>query len=76
MCTMCSEQESSEPLNPLDRRSFLRGSAAITAMTLLERLAHADALTRAQRDKLSSRRRFGADEKGQQALLFGQARRP
>ncbi len=58
MCAECSEQELSQPLTPLHRRSFLRASAAITATTFLgagalSGIAHADALTKAQRDKLS-----------------------
>jgi carbonic anhydrase len=58
MCAECSEQELSQPLMPLHRRSFLRASAAISATTFLgagalSGIAHADALTKAQRDKLS-----------------------
>ena len=58
MCAECSEQELSQPLGPLHRRSFLKASAAITATTFLgagalSGIAHADALTKAQRDKLS-----------------------
>jgi carbonic anhydrase len=58
MCAKCSEQIIRQPLNHLHRRSFLKKSAAITAMTFLgagalSRIALADALTKAQRDKLS-----------------------
>ena len=58
MCAKCSEQEIRQPLNPLHRRSFLKKSAAITAMTFagagaLSGIALADALTKVQRDKLS-----------------------
>jgi carbonic anhydrase len=58
MCEKCSEHEANQPLSPLHRRSFLRASAAITAMALvgagaLSGVARADALTKAQRDKLS-----------------------
>ncbi len=58
MCTMCDDQETSQPLNRLHRRRFLKASAAITAMAfagagVLSDIAHADALTKAQRDKLS-----------------------
>jgi carbonic anhydrase len=58
MCEKCSEHEANHLLNPLHRRGFLKASAAITAMTLvgtgaLSGVAHADALTKAQRDKLS-----------------------
>ena len=58
MCAECSEKELSQALSPLHRRSFLRASAAITATTFLgagalSGIAHADALTKAQRDKLS-----------------------
>jgi carbonic anhydrase len=58
MCEKCSEHEANQLLNPLHRRSFLKASAGIAAMALvgtgaLSGVAHADALTKAQRDKLS-----------------------
>ena len=58
MCAECSEQEARLSLNPFHRRSFLKKFAAITAMAFvgtgaLSGVAHADALTKAQRDKLS-----------------------
>ena len=76
MCTTCSEQESGQPLTPLDRRSFLRGSAAITAMTLLgagalSGIAHADALTKAQRDKLSPDDVLALMKKGNKRFYSG-----
>jgi carbonic anhydrase len=58
MCEKCSEDEANQLLNPLHRRSFLKATAGIAAMALvgagaLSGVAHADALTKAQRDKLS-----------------------
>jgi carbonic anhydrase len=55
---MCADQETGQPANCLHRRSFLKASGAITAMTFvgfgaLSSIAHAAALTKAQRDKLS-----------------------
>jgi hypothetical protein len=57
---MSSEHNTGEPLGHLHRRSFLRTSGAITAMAFvgvgtLSSTARADALTKAQRDKLSQR---------------------
>src|SRR5713101_2253512 len=54
---MCAERENGQPLHHLHRRSFLKASGA-TAMAFvsigaLSTIAHADALTKAQRDKLS-----------------------
>ena len=58
MCIGCANREANQPLNRFHRRSFLKTSAAITAMAVvgagaLSGIAHADALTKAQRDKLS-----------------------
>jgi len=58
MCAECSEQEARQPINSFHRRNFLITSAAITAMAFvgagaLSGIAHADALTKVQRDKLS-----------------------
>ncbi len=55
---MCAEQETGQGLGCLHRRSFLKASSAITAMAFvgvgaLGSIAYADALTKAQRDKLS-----------------------
>jgi carbonic anhydrase len=55
---MCTDQETSQPLDCLHRRSFLKASSAVTAMAFvgagaLSSIAYADALTKAQRDKLS-----------------------
>src|ERR1700730_15807306 len=58
MCMECTNREANQPLNRFHRRSFLRASATMTAMAFvglgpLSGIAHADALTKAQRDKLS-----------------------
>jgi carbonic anhydrase len=58
MCAECADRKTSQSLYRLRRRSFLKASAAITAMALVgvgahSCIAHADALTKAQRDKLS-----------------------
>jgi carbonic anhydrase len=58
MCRQCAEQEVRQFPDRIERRSFLKGSAAMAAMAFtaagtLSSLAHADALTRAQRDKLT-----------------------
>jgi carbonic anhydrase len=58
MCAKCSKQETSQPLTRLHRRSFLKASGAIAATAivgagLLSDIAYADALTKAQRDRLS-----------------------
>jgi carbonic anhydrase len=58
MSAKCADQETSQPLNGLHRRSFLRTSAALTATAFVDAgalsgIAHADALTKVQRDKLS-----------------------
>lgn len=55
---MCTEQNTSRLVDRFHRRNFLKFSGAITAMTLvgagaLSSIAYADALTKAQRDKLS-----------------------
>ena len=55
---MCADQESGQFLDRLHRRNFLKTSGAITAMAIvgtgvLSSIAQADALTKAQRDKLS-----------------------
>jgi carbonic anhydrase len=76
MCAECSEHKTGQPLNPLHRRSFLRASAAITAMALvgagaLGGTAHADALTKAQRDKLSPDDILALMKKGNKRFYSG-----
>ena len=66
---MCTEQKIGQPVDRLHRRSFLKASGAVTAMAFigagaLSSIAYADALTKAQRDKFSSRRHSGANEEG------------
>jgi carbonic anhydrase len=67
---MCTEQETGQLVDCLHLRSFLKASGAIAAMAFvgagaLSSVAHADALTKAQRDKLSPDDIFSANEKGQ-----------
>ena len=55
---MCARDETCRHLDHLPRRTFLRGSGAITAMAFvgtgtLNTIAYADALTKAQRDRLT-----------------------
>jgi carbonic anhydrase len=55
---MCAEQKTDQPHDRLHRRSFLKASGAIASMAFvstgsLSSIARADALTKAQRDKLS-----------------------
>lgn len=55
---MCTERDSGQAVEHLHRRSFLKASGAIAAMAFagagsLGSIAYADALTKAQRDKLS-----------------------
>ena len=55
---MCTERDSGQVVEHLHRRSFLKASGAIAAMTFagagsLSSIAYADALSKAQRDKLS-----------------------
>ena len=55
---MCTERDSGQVVEHLHRRSFLKASGAVAAMTFagvgsLGSIAYADALTKAQRDKLS-----------------------
>lgn len=76
MCVECSEQEARQPLNPFHRRSFLKGFAAINAMALIgagafSSIAHADALTRAQRDKLSPDDILALMKKGNKRFYSG-----
>jgi carbonic anhydrase len=76
MCTECLAQEDRQPNNPLPRRSFLKASAAITAMAFvgtgaLSGAAHADALTKAQRDKLSPDEVLALMKKGNKRFYSG-----
>src|ERR1700719_2742552 len=55
---MSAEHETCQPLDHLHRRSLLKASGAITAMAfmgtgMLSSIAYADALTKAQRDRLT-----------------------
>ena len=76
MCTECSKLETSRPPTPLPRRSFLKASAAITALAFvgaeaLSGTAHADALTKAQRDKLSPDEVLALMKKGNKRFYSG-----
>jgi carbonic anhydrase len=77
MCTECLAQENRQPHNhPLPRRSFLKASAAMTAMAFvgagaLSGAAHADALTKAQRDKLSPDEVLALMKKGNKRFYSG-----
>src|SRR5476651_932446 len=76
MCVECVEQETGQPLDSLHRRSFLKASAAITAMAVvgtgaLSSIAYADALTKAQRDKLSPNDILALMKKGNKRFYTG-----
>jgi len=76
MCTECLEQEDRQPNNPFPRRSFLKASAAMTAMAFVgagafSGAAHADALTKAQRDKLSPDEVLALMKKGNKRFYSG-----
>ena len=76
MCAVCSEQELSQPLTPLHRRRFLKASAAIAATAFLgagalSGIARADALTKAQRDKLSPDDILALMKKGNKRFYSG-----
>ena len=73
---MCAEQETGRPLDGLHRRSFLKASGAITAMAFvgagaLSSIAYADALTKAQRDKLSPDDILALMKKGNKRFYTG-----
>ena len=73
---MCAHQETSQPLGCLNRRSFLKASGAITATALvgagaLSSIAYADALTKAQRDKLSPDDVLALMKKGNKRFYTG-----
>jgi carbonic anhydrase len=73
---MCIEQKTGQLADRLHRRSFLKASGAITAMTFvgagaLSSIAYADALTRAQRDKLSPDDILALIKKGNKRFYTG-----
>ena len=73
---MCAQQETGQPLDCLHRRSFLKASGAITAMAFvgagaLSSIAYADALTKAQRDKLSPDDVLALMKKGNKRFYTG-----
>jgi carbonic anhydrase len=76
MCSRCDYQEAGQPLNHLHRRSFLKASATITAMAIVgagafSNIAYADALTKAQRDKLSPDEILALMKKGNKRFYSG-----
>jgi carbonic anhydrase len=76
MCIECANREANQPLNRFDRRSFLKSSATMTAMAFvglgaLGGIAHADALTKAQRDKLSPDDILALMKKGNKRFYTG-----
>jgi carbonic anhydrase len=73
---MCTEQNTSRLGDRLQRRRFLKLSGAVTAMTLvgagtLSSIAYADALTKAQRDKLSPDDILALMKKGNKRFYTG-----
>ena len=73
---MCIEQKTSPLVDHFHRRSFLKASGAITAMTFvgsgaLSSIAYADALTKAQRDKLSPDDILALMKKGNKRFYTG-----
>ena len=73
---MCTEQKTGQVVEHLHRRSFLKASGAITAMTFvgagaLSSIAYADALTKAQRDKLSPDDILALMKKGNKRFYTG-----
>ena len=73
---MCIEQKTGQLADRLHRRSFLKASGAITAMTFvgagaLSSIAYADALTKAQRDKLSPDDILALIKKGNKRFYTG-----
>jgi carbonic anhydrase len=75
MCAQCANPETGPAAERLDRRSFLRASAA-TAIAfagagLLAGVAHADALTKVQRDKLSPDDVLALMKKGNKRFYSG-----
>jgi carbonic anhydrase len=77
MCIECANREDNQPLTRFHRRSFLKTSAAMTAMAFaglgtLGGTAQADALTKAQRDKLSPDAILALMKKGNKRFYTGQ----
>jgi carbonic anhydrase len=75
MCAQCANLETGHAPDRLHRRSFLRASAA-TAIAfagagVLASVAHADALTKAQRDKLSPDDILALMKKGNKRFYSG-----
>ena len=73
---MCAEQETDRLLDCLHRRSFLKASGAIASMAFvgsgaLSSIAYADALTKAQRDKLSPDSILALMKKGNKRFYTG-----
>ncbi len=73
---MCTEQKTCQFINRLDRRSVLKVSGTIAAMTFmgagsLSGIAHADALTKSQRDKLSPNDILALMKKGNKRFYTG-----
>jgi len=73
---MCIEQKTGQLVDHFHRRSFLKASGAITAMTFvgsgaLSSIAYADALTKAQRDKLSPDDILALMKKGNKRFYTG-----
>jgi carbonic anhydrase len=73
---MCTEQKTGQVVECLHRRSFLKASGAITAMTFvsagaLSSIAYADALTKTQRDKLSPDDILALMKKGNKRFYTG-----
>ena len=76
MCIECANREANQLLNRFHRRSFLKASATVTAMAFvglgaLSGVAHADALTKAQRDKLSPDDILALMKKGNKRFYTG-----
>jgi len=74
---MCREKGFAQSLDRLGRRNFLKTTATIAAMglagtTALSSIAFADALTKAQRDKLSPEDILALMKKGNQRFYSGQ----
>src|ERR1700719_685201 len=73
---MSAEHETCQPLDHLHRRSLLKASGAITALAfagtgMLSSIAYADALTKAQRDKLSPDDILALMKKGNKRFYTG-----
>ena len=73
---MCTEQKTRQIVDCPHRRSFLKASGAMTAMAFVgagafNTAAHADALTKAQRDKLSPEDILSLMKKGNKRFYTG-----